>query len=399
MNYLLLSPLPYKKYPFGDWLEDKLLNDNKIIVFYKKKNLNHIPQSIMNRDNITIEFIDDWTCDNLLKKSVKYCSEYEIARVISYSEKDVITAALIREKFNIKGQTIDEAKRFRDKYVMKSFMKKNKLEVPKFSIANSSSELLKEIQNFSFPIVIKPTDGSGSKGVEKIENIDKLKKNKLKFPILVEEYINSDVYFIDGYVLNGELKLLDISKYIGDCMKYKDGGNTSGYNISTSNAHYDVLKNKAIDIIRVMIGQESLPFHLEVFYNGSKFYICEIACRVGGGKTLENVYRKYKINLYQEFLNHEIGIDTKKIENSNKLTGQIMISPKKGKLVSIPEKPEIEGIFSYEVYGKKGMYYNGGLSSVHALLSMSIEGEDEDELIKKLNYINNYYENKIIYEK
>ncbi len=54
------------------------------------------------------------------------------------------------------------------------FFLKHNFNVPKFRTYRSISELKEEIDIFTFPILIKPVDSSGSKGVTKLDDVDAL---------------------------------------------------------------------------------------------------------------------------------------------------------------------------------------------------------------------------------
>ena len=64
---------------------------------------------------------------------------------------------------------------------------------------------MEEIKNLTLPVMIKPVDSSGSKGINKLTNVDQLKdfiEDALSYSrekrIIIEEFIEKDGYQISG---------------------------------------------------------------------------------------------------------------------------------------------------------------------------------------------------------
>jgi biotin carboxylase len=142
--------------------------------------------------------------------------------VVAYaSDPAAPVAAFVSEKLGLPGNSYESVKLLSEKDLFRDFLAKNGFNTPKIvSIADKNIDIEK-IKQLQFPLIVKPTDSSGSKGVSKIEHIDKINEAveyALSFSrnkrLIIEEYIEGKGSQLhgDGFVYNGDL----IFSYIGD---------------------------------------------------------------------------------------------------------------------------------------------------------------------------------------
>ena len=108
---------------------------------------------------------------------LKKCQELKPAAICSIaSDLATLTVNYLAEKLQLPGNPTSISEQCTNKYKMREIFAKNHIKVPKFiKISNESakdySHLLK---NFQFPVIVKPTDRSGSRGITNVESIDKI---------------------------------------------------------------------------------------------------------------------------------------------------------------------------------------------------------------------------------
>lgn len=137
--------------------------------------------------------------------------------IVAYaSDPAAPTAAYVAEKLNLPTNPFKsvEILAYKDKF--REFLQENSFNSPKSGSYNSYETLYSDIEKFSFPVLIKPTDSSGSKGIKKIFCISELKsayEHAINFSrnniIIVEEFIEKDHDFLVGgdcFVLNGKVE-------------------------------------------------------------------------------------------------------------------------------------------------------------------------------------------------
>lgn len=164
---------------------------------------------------------------------------YEIAKnekidgILAYaSDPAALPAAIVAERLALPTNPVKSVEKLGLKYAWRNFLKDNGFACPKiysFNPATSVEEIKENTKNFIFPLVVKPTDSSGSKGVTVLNSWSEFEKavkwadlysrNKI---LLVEEYIKrgfpsvigGDIFVWDGkIVFYGEMECLrDLDK-------------------------------------------------------------------------------------------------------------------------------------------------------------------------------------------
>lgn len=137
--------------------------------------------------------------------------------VLAYaSDPAAPTAAYVAEKMKLSGSPYQSVEILCNKDKFRSFLEKHHFCTPKAKGYNSIDEALKDIKEgiFRFPIIVKPVDSSGSKGVSQIDCVEEAKDNveyAMKYSrghkIIVEEFVEKFGYQIagDGLSIDGKL--------------------------------------------------------------------------------------------------------------------------------------------------------------------------------------------------
>jgi biotin carboxylase len=142
--------------------------------------------------------------------------------IVAYaSDPAAYTAAYVASVLNLPTNPYSSVKILTEKDLFRDFLKKNNFNVPCANGYNSYYDLIKNIKDFSFPLMIKPVDSSGSKGVSKINTEEEI-KSSFEYAkslsrvgrVIVEEYISSIGPQIhgDAFVVDGKIKFC----YLGD---------------------------------------------------------------------------------------------------------------------------------------------------------------------------------------
>ena len=151
------------------------------------------------------------------EKIFEIAKEENIDGIMAYaSDPAAPTAAYVAEKLNLPGNPYESVEILCNKDLFRKFLSDNNFNTPKAKGYDSVDKALFDIKHnyFKFPIIVKPVDSSGSKGVGKICD-DKDILNKLEYAmsfsrgkrIIVEEFVEKFGYQIagDGLSVNGKL--------------------------------------------------------------------------------------------------------------------------------------------------------------------------------------------------
>ena len=202
------------------------------------------------------------------------------------------TAAYVAEKLGLPSNSYKavETLGFKDKF--REFLKENRFNYPKMEVFEDFNDVKKTVENFKFPLMVKPVDSSGSKGVNKIESSNDLEtafKSALEQSrnkkVIIEEYIVKDhKYLIGGdcFVLNGKVEfwgLLNCHRNMNVNPLVPVG---KSYPVEISEDRFLLIKKeiqRIVDLLDIKFG----GFNLEIMFDKKgDLYIIEMGPRNGG---------------------------------------------------------------------------------------------------------------------
>ena len=82
------------------------------------------------------------------------------------------TVAYVAEKLGLVSNSYESAVRANNKYLMRNCLKSAGVPCPDYQMVRSYDEV--EKSNLAFPLIVKPSDRSGSLGVTKVADADSL---------------------------------------------------------------------------------------------------------------------------------------------------------------------------------------------------------------------------------
>ena len=314
---LVVSTIDYNR------LENVL---DRLIVYFKNENIKlefYIVQEIYQGEkptNVKYEnyiFTSDSGDPQELNRIVTEVSKWGTSfdYNIQTDEFAIDILGYINSKLNLKGLKIEDTLKFRDKVIMKQNLNKD-IQKPKlYSFENINND------NVIYPVILKPRCFAGSRGVEIVKNkedlLKKLEKLKIDYSrasdfdlgeedVEVEEYINAPICHIDGIVFNNEIRFCICSQYINTCFEYTNG------KILGSKKGTEIQQLKALEFANKVNNSLRLPngvFHLEAFWENDAFTFLEIGMRPGGAEIVPAIELATEINLSNEHVKCQIGLE------------------------------------------------------------------------------------------
>jgi biotin carboxylase len=132
------------------------------------------------------------------------------------SDLATITVNYVAHKLNLPCNSPHCTLISTNKYKMREALKKASIPTPNFLTTSDDSI---EISSMNYPIIVKPTDRSGSRGITKLFNSSNLKEaikvsveNSFEGKAIVEEYIEGDEYSCECISYNGKHHFLALTK-------------------------------------------------------------------------------------------------------------------------------------------------------------------------------------------
>lgn len=150
------------------------------------------------------------------EKILEIARQEKIDGIVAYaSDPAAPTAAFIAEKLGLPGNPYETVETLCNKNKFRDFLKNNGFNTPHTKAFDINDDL--DIKGMSFPIIVKPSDSSGSKGVTVLKNADQLQE-AVEFAfsfsrskkIIIEEFIEKNhPYLVGGdiFVIDGKITL------------------------------------------------------------------------------------------------------------------------------------------------------------------------------------------------
>lgn len=221
----------------------------------------------------------------------KFKADLVIAACIDHANR---TACDVLEKlgkhFPYSAQT---AKEVTDKCLMKQILKSNNIPTSDFVIVDNADVDI----NLEYPLVVKPVDSNGNRGIRKVESsvdikeaiVDAINASKTGTAI-VEEYVGGVETSIYSYVLNGEAHIILSNERQ---VKYDEKtGKMPGYAMIYPCSEVSRLKSKIQDICNntaKAFRLDNTPLLIQAKIQGDEIKIIELMPRIGGGQSYWNI--------------------------------------------------------------------------------------------------------------
>ena len=210
--------------------------------------------------------------------------KYDIdAIVTAATDKPLVMMARIAEKYGFPFYSVETAQWSTDKFQMKQRFELG-------DVPHARGRLVKSVEETAdmvYPVIVKPRDNSGSRGVKLCRTKEELEQSMAEAleyskldSVLVEEFIEGPEYSIEGLHYDGKSEVIQFTEKKTTEFPYNvELGHIQPANISDEN------KQKIREIV-AKIGKalkfENCPSHTELKINERGIFVIETSPRLGG---------------------------------------------------------------------------------------------------------------------
>ena len=253
-------------------------------------------------NNIAHKYSDEYHNVSIIDKEavLLLAQKLKIDGIMSFAvDPGVMTAAYVAEKMGFPHSgSYESVCILQNKDRFYSFLAQNNFNVPQAWSFSSVDDALK--REYPYPVIVKPTDSAGSKGVSRVDSSDQLKpavqnaiEHSLSKRVIIEEFIekegcssDSDSFTVDG-----------VLKFVSFSAQRFDSGAPNPYTPSafswpsTMSMEQESELTSEIQRLLTLLQMKTSIYNIEtrVGKNG-KPYIMEVSPR-GGGNRLAEVLR------------------------------------------------------------------------------------------------------------
>lgn len=299
-------------------------------------------------DNVAHKYSDEYVnvsivdYDAVLKEAMKR----NIDGIISFGvDPGVVSAAYVQEKMGLPSMgPYESVKILQNKDLFRKFLKDNGFNVPEAKGYYSKEDALGDVSWMKWPMIVKPTDCAGSKGVTRVDRIEDYEKavdfafeKSISGKIIVEQFIekvgcSSDT---DCFLLDGELKFMSFNAQRFD-ESAANPYTPAAYSWPSTFAGHESYLTSELQRLMTLLKMKTSVFNIETRVGtDGKPYIMEAAPRGGGNRLCEVLRYATGVDMIKAQVRAAVGDSVDEIEQK----------PYNGHWAEIILHGETDGIF------------------------------------------------------
>ena len=221
------------------------------------------------------------------KEILRVCKDEKIDAICTIaSDTAVIAVNYVAANMGLIGNDDSYSVACTNKYAMRQCFVKNSVPSPKYVLASANKPI--DLIEFKFPVIVKPTDRSGSRGVEKVISTDLLEaavaraiEASFSREAIIEEYVDGQEISVESISYKGQHYILQITDKV-----------TTGAPYFVELAHHQPssLPNEIQQRVRSIVINALNALHIEYGASHSELKITpsreikviEVGARMGG---------------------------------------------------------------------------------------------------------------------
>ncbi|MEO6700905.1 MAG: ATP-grasp domain-containing protein [Jatrophihabitantaceae bacterium] len=241
--------------------------------------------------------------DDLIAAASTWHAEQHFDGVLTFSESSVMTVAVLAEALGLPGVSLEAARNSRNKLCMRQAHERGGVPHPEFRFVTDLPAALGAAEEFGYPVVLKPTMGTASNFVFRIDDAEQLRaryadategiERMLAYVmeaegidigphgLLIESFLDGHEHLFEAVVWDGEVFLGSIV----DRATVEGATFDDDVHIAPTGLPADQLEQirQIISDAARAHGLRRSVMHAEIRFHQGRPYLVEIAIRPGGG--------------------------------------------------------------------------------------------------------------------
>lgn len=277
--------------------------------------------------NIAHQYSDEFCNVSIVDKKavLAVAKERKIDGIMSFAvDPGVVTAAYVAEQMNL-PQTgpYESICILQNKDRFRNFLAKHGFNVPQAKGYVEYEEAKQEMNLFNFPIIVKPTDSAGSKGVSRVDVIEHFeqafyyaKEHSISGKVIVEEFIEKQGCSSDSdcFSINGKLNFVSFSAQRFDNSASNPYTPSAFSWPSTMTASQESELTSELQRLLTLLDMKTSIYNVETRIGvDGKGYIMEVSPRGGGNRLSEMLKYATDVDLITNAVRASVGDEIQEI--------------------------------------------------------------------------------------
>lgn len=328
--------------------------------------------------------------------------------ITAASDYGVISASDVAHFLKLPGLNPEIARLIKNKFQVRKRLFENHVDDTGQSFEVDENTDLKELTyKITLPVMVKPCDGSGSRGASKVENVSELKQacefainSSLSRKAVVEPFIEGKEYGVESLVHNGAIHVLAVmEKKMTNPPFYAELGHAIPSSLPLEIEQYvkDVVA-KALKALGVNHGSVNMDLLIS---DDGKVHIVDVGARMGGNLIGSHIIPlatgfKYMENIIKGAVGDPL--DFENDEPMVVVTRLLALTP--GKVKSLPDFDEISEKYNVIIEHrlKVGDIINPYRTNLDGCGYIVATGTDKEETKKRAEAVLDLIDRNIIRE-
>ncbi|MBC5786683.1 ATP-grasp domain-containing protein [Clostridium facile] len=230
-----------------------------------------------------INIVDEETC-------LEYARKEQIDGVLTAAtDYGVLTASYIAQQMGLPGLKYDIAKKIKNKYETRKCLFENHVDdTEQAFLVDCNTNLTELSTHISYPVMVKPCDGSGSRGASKVECMKDFVKacelamnSSISHRAEIESFIDGKEYGAESLVIDGNIHVLAVmQKWMTDPPYYAELGHAIPTDLTPEmEKRVKLCVKNAIQALGINSGSVNMDL---LITTEDKIHIVDIGARMGG---------------------------------------------------------------------------------------------------------------------
>ena len=338
---------------------------------------------------------------------LKLAEELKIDGIVAYaSDPAAPTAAYVSEQLGIPGNPYKSVTILTEKDKFRAFLSENGFNTPKAIGATDFDTAFSAVKNLKFPVMVKPVDASGSKGVVKIFSVDEFKAaydEAMSYSrsgrIVVEEFIKKKGYQVsgDGFSVDGKLVFTSYGNELYSGKGTREYVALGEFWPSMLDKQMKDKVDNELQKLITALGMKTSAYNIEVIIDeNDDVYVLELGPRNGGSYIPQLIKYATGVDLVNYTIKAALGevcADIKMTPTKGFFSNYMIYSTVSGKYKGIWFDKEFEKHNLLDVYCtySEGDEVTAYKNTAHSLGTILFKASDLEEMKKITDNMEQYY--------
>ena len=359
-------------------------------------------------DNIAHKYSDEYCNVSItdMEATLKEARVRNIDGIISFAcDPGVVTAAYVAEQMGLPSAGSYEAVSIlQNKSRFRAFLAEHGFNVPTAKGYTRLEDAMQDVDLFHWPVIVKPTDSAGSKGVNRVDRPEQLRgaiDYALSFSrekeFIIEDFITQQGYSsdTDSFSVNGELKFVSFNSQHFDANAENPYTPAAfSWPSSMTKEHQEELASEIQRLIS-LLGLGTSIYNIETREGtDGKAYIMECSPRGGGNRLAECLEYATGVKLVENAVRAALGMPTVGVEQKlycGCWAEVILHSDKPGVFDSLWIDDSIaDAVYERDLWIEPGTHVGGFSAANEAIGTLILKFETEDQLRETMSEPNKY---------